>query len=385
MNAPTIQPNRNPAAGRTPLELAKSLGKSFASRAVEYDNGDRFAAENFADIKSARLLSVGVPVELGGGGASYRQLTEILRELGRHCGGTALALAMHTHPLAATVWRWHNDKAAPASVEGLLKRVASEELMLLSTGGNDWLGGSGIAEKAEGGYRFSGRKRFVSGVEAGNLLMTMALDGDTVLHAGIPMKSEGVSIEQTWRTLGMRASGSHDVILDKVFVPEASVAVKRPAGKWHPFFHLVTKIAFPLIYSVYRGVAEQLRDEAVALATKRRTEGDSQLQVGAMETALAAVVVAHDQMVVLGETAAPGEATSASVMSLKRVMTDNLLSLSSLALDAAGGAAFYRVNRVERLFRDLQAARYHPLTALPQERLAGRIALGLNADGQPTA
>lgn len=359
--------------------IALSLGQTFAARAGEYDATDTFAAENFRVIRAAGLLSVGVPAELGGGDASYRDLCEMLRETARHCGGTALALAMHTHPLAAAVWRWRKGDKAP--VEGLLKRVAAEKLMLLSTGGNDWLSGSGTAEKAEGGYHFSGRKRFVSGAEAGDILMTMACDGDTVLHAGISMKSPGIKIEQTWRTLGMRASGSQDVVLDKVFVPDASIAVRRPAGVWHPFFHLVSLIAWPLIYSVYRGVAEKLRDETVALAMRRRQDEDTQQLVGALDTALAAATAAHEQMIALAETTAPAEAVSSSVMALKRVMTEQLLEAASLAMDAAGGSAFYRGAGIEKLFRDLQAARYHPLTLQPQRRLAGRVALGLTADG----
>lgn len=364
---------------RTAAEIARSLGKGFAARASDYDATDTFAAENFREIKSAGLLSAGIPAELGGGDASYRELCDMLRETARHCSGTALALAMHTHPIAAAVWRWRKGDKAP--VEGLLKRVAAEKLMLLSTGGNDWLSGSGTAEKAEGGYHFSGRKRFVSGAEAGDILMTMACDGDTVLHAGIPMKSVGIRIEQTWRTLGMRASGSQDVVLEKVFVPEASVAVRRPSGVWHPFFHLVSLVAWPLIYSVYRGVAEKLRDETVSLAMRKRQDGDTLLQIGALDTALATAVAAHEQMLALAETVAPGEAISTSMMTLKRAMTEQLLSAANIAMDAAGGSAFYRAAGIEKLFRDIQAARYHPLTMQPQQRLAGRVALGFTADG----
>lgn len=366
----------------TPSDFAtriQSLGAAFAKRAAGYDETDSFAADNFAQLKANRMFSVGVPAELGGGGASYRDLADMLRAFAGQCSGTALALAMHTHPLAATVRRWRTD---PAAVEPLLRRIANEEVMLLSTGGNDWLDGSGKAEAVDGGYRFSGRKRFVSGAEAGNILMTMAICGKDVLHAGIPMNSDGITIEQTWRTLGMRASGSQDVILDKVFVPEKSVALKRPAGVWHPFFHLVTLVAFPLIYSVYRGVAEKLCAQAIQAAGKRRADPDAQLQVGAMQTALLTATAAHEQMVSLGESAAPGAETSATIMTLKRAVTENLLNAGSLALDAAGGSAFYRDNGMERLFRDLQGARYHPFTSLLQQRLAGRLALGLDADGK---
>jgi len=356
-----------------------TLARSFSAEAAAHDAEDRFAAGNFAKLKQAKLLSAGVPAELGGGGASYRDLAEMLRQLARGCSGTALALAMHTHPLAATVRRFRTD---PAAVEPLLRRIATEELMLLSTGGNDWLDGAGTAVAVDGGYRFSGRKRFVSGCEAGNILMTMAVCGDEVLHAGIPMNAEGVKIEQTWRVLGMRASGSHDVVLKDVFVPAASVAIKRTPGQWHPFFHLVSIVAFPLVYAVYRGVAENLRDQVVAQSLRKRDSADAQQQIGMLDTALMAAQAAHDQMVALGESAAPGPDASAKVMTLKRAMTESLLSVADRAMDAAGGSAFYRDNAVERLFRDLQAARYHPLTALPQQRLAGRVALGLTPDGK---
>lgn len=375
----TVQTTIKTPGSMSLAERVQSLAPQIAGQAAANDAADRFSPETFALLKANRIFSAGIPTELNGGGASYRELTEMLRSLARQCSGTALALAMHTHPLAAMVRRWRSD---PAAVEKPLGKIAAEELMLLSTGGNDWLDGSGVAKKTEGGYLFSARKRFVSGAEAGNLLMTMAICDTEVLHAAVPMNSKGITIEQTWRTLGMRASGSQDVRLEDVFVPDASIALRRPAGVWHPFFHLVTLVAFPLIYSVYRGVAEQLRDEVLKIAARRRNDMDAQLQVGAMETALAAAIAAHEQMVSLGESAAPGEQTSATIMTLKRAMTESLLTMAGLAMDAAGGSAFYRDNGIERLFRDLQAARYHPFTQLPQQRLAGRLALGLTADGK---
>ena len=72
-----------------------------------------------------------------------------------------------------------------------------------------------------------------------------APEGPTVLHMAIPLKAEGVTILDTWRTLGMRATGSHDIELKDVFVPDAAVTVRRPSGKWHPLMHMVTLVAFP--------------------------------------------------------------------------------------------------------------------------------------------
>src|SRR5690606_28636369 len=156
----------------------------------------------------------------------------MLRVLARGCASTALAFAMHTHQVAIPAWRWRHQKVA--AVEPLLKRVAAERLILLSSGGSDWIGGSGKAEKVEGGYRVTARKAFTSGAEAGNILMTGAIheqeDGSrSVIHFGAPMKAAEVRIEDTWRTLGMRGTASNDVIFDNLFIPDASVSFSRKA------------------------------------------------------------------------------------------------------------------------------------------------------------
>src|SRR5437879_2256939 len=84
--------------------------------------------------------------------------------------------------------------------------------------------GSGAAVKVDGGYRITARKVFGSGAPAGDLLMTMAVyehpqDGPVVLHVAVPLNAPGVTVQDTWRTLGMRGTGSHDIVLDDVFGP----------------------------------------------------------------------------------------------------------------------------------------------------------------------
>src|SRR5438093_1517816 len=81
-------------------------------------------------------------------------------------GSAALARAMHAHVAAAAVWRWRHQKAP---VDGLLKRIATERIQLLSSGGSDWLDGSGKAVKVDGGYRIQARKVFASGAPSAAL------------------------------------------------------------------------------------------------------------------------------------------------------------------------------------------------------------------------
>jgi alkylation response protein AidB-like acyl-CoA dehydrogenase len=371
------------AQRRTIIDVARDLGLVFAQRASEATDEDQFVAANFATLKSSGLMEAGVPAELGGGGADIDELAQMLRTLGRHCGSTALAFSMHTHQVAVPAWRWTHQKVTAA--EPLLKRIATERIHLLSSGGSDWLNGSGKAEKVDGGYRITARKVFSSGAPAGDLLMTSAvLESDsepaTVLHFGIPMNSPNVRIVETWRALGMRGTGSHDILIDGHVVPEAGIAVRRPAGEWHPLFHIIASIAFPLVYSVYLGVAESARDLAITLA-KRKPANHSIIEVaGRMDTELTAARLAHESMLTAIRFNAPSAETVNQVMIGRQLVGRHALAAVDLAMELAGGAGFYRSAGLERKFRDIQAARYHPLQSGPQAQYAGSMALGLPVD-----
>lgn len=366
-------------ASRDLTAIARQLGTEFAQRAVECDETDAFVAENYDALKAAGLVEAGVPKELGGGGHDVDSLAAMLRELAHHCSSTALALSMHTHQVAIPAWRWVHQKAP---VEPLLKRVAAERIILLTSGGSDWIAGSGKAEKVEGGYRITARKVFSSGAPAGNLLMTSAIwegdgDGPQVLHFGIPMNSPQVKIIPVWKTLGMRATGSHDVLIDGHVVPDAGIALKRKAGEWHLVFHIIAMIALPLIYSVYLGVAESAREIALDLARKRRPDGHVIELAGRMETELRGAQLAHASMLAAVRSNKPGPETTNEVMIGRNLVARHAIAAVELAMEAAGGAAFYRSAGLERRFRDIQGARYHPLQSGPQAAFAGGLALGL--------
>ena len=355
-------------------EMIAPLAAAFAARADAADENDAYVSDNMAELKAGGLLGAGVPTELGGLGLEVDELCAMLSELARACPSTALALSMHTHQVAVNAWRFRHAKAP---VGPLLERVAREKLHLLSTGAGDWLHGNCELRKVEGGWRLRGRKSFVSGIASGDLLMTSAVEGDSVLHFALPVKSEGVRIQETWRTLGMRATGSHDVVFEDVFLPEKAVSLRRPQGAWHPLFHVISLIAFPLIYSVYVGIAGAAREIALGLARKRPLLDAMLQQVGELENAHAKASIAHADMVRTAISAAPGLQTTNRVAAARTLVAEGVLQTVSAALETAGGAGFYRAQRLERLFRDAQGARYHPLTQVPQKDLAARLALGL--------
>ena len=360
------------------------LGPDFAARAAVHDANDSFVADNFADLRKHNIFSAGVPSELGGGGASHAELCTLLRELTHYCSSTALALSMHMHLLAATVWRWHQGHP----VEPLLKRIATEETILISSGGSDWLSPSGTAEKVDGGFRITARKVFSSGCPMGDILMTMAVyddpqDGPTALHFPILFADKHVTIMDNWRTLGMRGTGSHDVVIDGVFVPDSAIALRRPQGKWHPFFNVVAGVALPLIMAVYVGVAEAAYDLALKQAGKKREDPQIPYLIGEMTNALVTAQMALQGMI---DTAASYHFAAvdeiANAMIIRKTISARAAILTvEKAMEVVGGAAFFRSLGLERLFRDVQGALYHPLHEKRQHLFTGRLALGLDPVG----
>jgi len=363
-------------------QLADELGATFAQRGAKHDESDTFVADNYADLKARKLIAAGVPEELGGGGASPADLAGFLRTLAHHCSSTALAFSMHTHLVATAAWRWRNQKAP---LEPLLRRVAQEEIVLISTGGADWLQGSCEATKVEGGYRVSGRKIFCSGAPAGSLMLTTAVyadpvEGPTVLQIGVPVSAEGVKIQDNWRTIGMRGTASHDIVFDSVFVPDAAVALKRKSGKWHPLIDTICLVVLPLINSVYLGVAEAARDIALDMAKKRRDDRNVQALAGEMENELTTAQLAVGRMIEMTATLQPSAATTAEMMRCRAILGRSSRAAVDKAMELAGGNSFYRANKLEKLFRDIQGVRFHPMQDKPQAVLVGRHALGLPFD-----
>ncbi|HTG63128.1 MAG TPA: acyl-CoA dehydrogenase family protein [Sphingomicrobium sp.] len=362
---------------------AEEVAAAVASHAAEHDADDSFVKEGFAALEEAGFFTALVPEELGGGGASIDEICNALRIIGAACGSTALAASMHSHIVAVAAWRWQYQNAP---TDALLKRVVAENLKLVSSGGSDWLKSAGTMEKVEGGYKLTARKAFASGSTVGNILNTSAVyddpvDGPTVLHFGAPLKGEGVRIEPTWQVMGMRGTGSDDVVFDGLFIPDAAIAGKRPQGQWHMLFHIISKIAFALIYSAYVGVAEGARNRAVEMAKKRPADPMLAQLVGEMENELLRSRLAHRRMIDIAETAEPGPETTSEAMACRTLVGQAAIATVSKAMEVAGGSAFYRKSGLERAFREVQAARFHPMQEKPQLDLAGRVALGWDING----
>jgi len=207
--------------------------------------------ESFDRLRECGILTLGVPADLGGFGASIGEMAFVQRELAKHCGSTALATSMHQHVVQFTAWRYR--RGLPGA-EATLKRVLNDGIVLVSTGGADFTQPRGAAVKVDGGYRVSGTKVFASQSSAGSVLSTMFPYEDPerglrVLNMAVPI-GEGVEVQDNWNTLGMRGTASNDVTITDVFVPDERVLADRPHGVVDGALQVIASIGFSVIAGV---------------------------------------------------------------------------------------------------------------------------------------
>lgn len=369
---------------------AARLAPRFAARAAESDAAGTFPVADFADLREAGLFGVLVPAGLGGAGADFAGYTSVAYELARGNGATALVFNMHasvTGALAAV------DSSFAAALGVPEEAVAARDELLAAAAAGSWYAvamsergvGSRLSqlstsyERVPDGFRIRGAKTFVSGAGyADGYLVAARSSGDqsVVSQFLVPATVSGLRVEQTWDSLGMRATRSDDLQLD-VTVPERALlggveGLALVVAQLMPHW-LVASYA-----AVYVGVAQAAVDSAVAHVTER---GLGHLpavraRIGRAEAAVAAArqVVAEAARRV---DAAPGEMeTNRWVWRAKLLAGTTAADVAASMLEAAGTSASRRGHPLERLFRDARCGSLQPATSDVCADWLGVAALG---------
>ncbi|WP_282160101.1 acyl-CoA dehydrogenase family protein [Ulvibacterium marinum] len=357
---------------------AHELGKAFTEKAMEHDANGTFVHENYALLKSKGYFSALIPIELGGGGVSYSEMCNIIRVIGSYCGSTALAFSMHQHLVAAAVWKYkHKNEGART-----LAKIAENQLVLVSTGAKDWLGSNGELTKLDGGYLFSAKKHFASQSVVGDIAVTSSIfknpnGNNSVLHFSVPLKQKGVSLMDDWDVMGMRATGSQTIFFEEVFIPEDAIALIRKQNEFHPVWNIVLTVAMPLIMSAYMGIAQDAHEIAVK-STRQNRQQHSIYSIGQLHNTLLSGQAQWKAMLELTSNLdfRPSELHTANMLAYKTNVSDLAREVVSLAMEIVGGQSFYKLHRLERLFRDVQASQFHPLPKWNQYEFTGKQILG---------
>ncbi|OWJ69797.1 acyl-CoA dehydrogenase [Haematobacter massiliensis] len=377
----------SPDATGDHADRAAALGDAFAPWAAEDDRAGAFPTRQFRRLAEERLLGLTAPTAFGGAGAGLGQAVAVIREIGRGDPSAALILAMHYINLATLPkGRW-----SPALLNTVLRAGARGALInafrVEPDLGTPLRGGlpATIARRTPTGWSLSGRKIYSTGCEGLTWGLVWARTDEAEPRVGqflLPLASPGVRIERTWDTLGLRASGSHDVVMEGVQLPLEHAADIRPPAEWGARSDEAAVWGTLLIGAIYTGVAEAARDWIAGFLKERAPANLGhpladlprvQEQTGAIAELIATSRRLIDSAARDSDSGSPPTAAEAGLV--KHRATENAIAAVERALKLGGNHAIARRNPLERHLRDVLCGRIHS----PQEDTiliaAGRITL----------
>lgn len=382
------------------VEMAGGLAERFAGRAERHDRDGTFPHENFADLHAAGYLALTIPRELGGDGASILEMVLAQERLARGDASTALGAGMHLsilgrlgHAVLSTDPRarsdaggWTRERYAAVAhavvADGALINSAASE----PQAGSPSRGGrpaTAAVPDASGGFTLTGRKTYTTMAPGLRFMMVSATiegpdgpeAGQFLLEAGMP----GLRIQETWDTVGMRASASHDLVLEGVRAPASALLSRRSYASSSARTTDTAPAAPPaegagwamLIPAVYLGIASAARDAAIQFARERKPQplgGRSIGELPAIQRLLGEIEVAlaESRALLFGTAEAWVEAPHRRTELLpllaaaKYVATNRAVEVTDKAMRVVGGAGLDRAHPVQRYYRDVRAGLHHP-------------------------
>jgi acyl-CoA dehydrogenase len=276
-----------------------------ATEAEAVDREARFPREAIDAARKERLLGAQIPIELGGDGASISEVADMCYGLGRACASVGMIFAMHQTKIACLVRHgagsgWH---------EGLMRRVAAEQLLLASSTTEGQNGGnirfsSAAVERADTEISLVRDATVISyGAEADGII-TVARRSDSSAGSDqvlLAITRDDYTLEPTlaWETLGMRGTCSAGFKLN--FRGAADQIVPVPYERIHA--QTMTPVAHLCWSSVWAGIAAAAVDRAQLFIRKAARGSGGNMPPGAAHftaakmtlTKLSAIIVANLQ------------------------------------------------------------------------------------------
>lgn len=394
----TIPSTNAPTAAETVERLLPAdLLAAIDERAPVYDRDNTFFTEDFEALKATGYLNIAVPEEFGGSGLLLNQVSQATRRLAYVSPATAVAVNMHIYwtGVAADLLR-----AGDESARFVLEEAGAGKIFAAIHGeaGNDipLLLSSASAEKVDGGWKINGHKIFGSLSPVWDYAGFHAMDATDpsapkIVHAFFPRDTPGVDIVETWDTLGMRATQSHDTVLtDAVASDDMVVRVCPPGFAGADSFH-VSVFAWALLgfAAVYHGAARRAYDitlakaptrSSVALTNSMAHHPEVQHHVSEMRIALDASEALLDRTTSDWATGVEHADWPVRIVGTRyRVITESF-DIVDRALDLSGGSGVFKRNRLEQIFRDVRMGRFHPGNTFLAHELIAKLCLGIDPD-----
>jgi alkylation response protein AidB-like acyl-CoA dehydrogenase len=378
---------RAPAPTETPSTaddaLLARLTAQFAATAADHDRSGAFPRENFATLQAHGLVGLVAPAEYGGGGASLATARRVIAAVARGEPATALILTMtylQHHALTRTDSRWPAALRERVTRDAVAQGALINALRVEPALGSPARGGlpATVARRESEGWKIDGHKLYTTGIEGLSWLSVWARTDEPVPRTGVflvPRHAPGVRVIASWDHLGLRASGSHEVVFENVAIDLAHAVDLRAPADWAPDAGSQTDIdahatqqawMTVLLCSLYDAVAAAARDWLVGFLNARApgslgaplsTLPRVQEHVGEIESLLRTNRVLLDDATAAVDSghAQPGADSGL----LKYTVTGNAVRVVELALQLSGNHGLTRQNPLERHYRDVLCSRIH--------------------------
>ncbi|GAC1392362.1 MAG: acyl-CoA dehydrogenase family protein [Ktedonobacteraceae bacterium] len=362
------------------VAITSELATTFAKRANENDCAGRFPIENYKDLQASGYLTLTVPRDFGGWGADLLEVTLAQQQLAQGDGSTALVMSMHL----ANIARLAENVTGPNEFFARLCHAIVHDGAVINTAASEPATGSPsrggkpattARRQEDGSWLITGRKTFTTGspvlsffivncsIEDTTNLPPLGTDRGSFL---IPRTAPGLQVKETWNSLGMRGSGSNDLLLENVHVDtNAQVDAQIPANPAAQ--QRLAAWSFPTT-AVYLGIATAARNEAIAFARKRKPNSldkpiasvpHIQDKVAKMELALL-----QSRAVLYGIAAQfsedPESIPASQFAAAKYLVSNHAIDIVDIAMRLVGAASLSMTMPLQRYYRDVRAGLQHP-------------------------
>ena len=383
------------SAVSTPLEIARGLAPSIRKRAAEIEAARKLPADLVMDIANARLFRVALPEAEGGLGADIVTTLQVIEEVARADGSTGWCLAMGINTLRQSA------QFAP----DVRRQIFFSDPVGISAGSAN---PRGRAVAVPGGYRVTGHWFFASGCMHSSALHgackvfdgdapRLRPNGDQEVRIAYFYPKSIARIIDTWDVSGLRGTGSHDIEVADLFVPEERTfsaldlraRVTGPMNRMHGF-----DLAGCGFCCVGLGVARAAIDEFVELAQVKIPRSSSELlrdraivqaKIGEAEAVLrSGRALLFDIVEDMWETVlAARPITERQRADLRLAMTHAAQSAGTathMVCAAAGTTSIFTKSPLERYARDAEVVTRHNQLQFVNYEAVGRTVLGLESN-----
>ena len=358
---------------------ARELAPGFQTRAARHDREGSFPFENFRELREAGFFGLTVPRSHGGEEASLTTFLRVQEEIAAGDGSTALAFMMHLKTFGqereAHTYpdRWFKELCRGAVEDGWLNNTAATEEGLGSPAGGGLPDTAAVA--TPDGWVLTGRKTFTTLSPLLHYFIVLArlpeadAGGSRVGNFMVLRDDAGVRIDETWDSMGMRATGSHDLVLEGVRLPADRLMTSRQLGAGDPR-GAAGMAWFALgLCATTTGVARAARDYAVAYARERTPNSNKTIKdYPGVRTRIARIeLLLQRSRAMTYDAAAAWEARASEGMRpFDRIAAAKVDTLNScieavdLAMRVVGGVSLQKSRPIERFYRDVRAPLHNP-------------------------